>query len=511
MEQTFRQMLGQRIALGFHGIRLPKEFLELIREYQVGNVILFQRNIESASQLRELCGQIREQILQITGIAPFIIIDEEGGMVSRMAQHAVNIPGAMAMAATGEPRNAALAAGITARQLRGLGPNFNMAPVLDVNTNRDNPVIGVRSYGDDPEVVARFGENVVRGYQGTGVLCCGKHFPGHGDTAVDSHLGLPCVDKSLEELERGQLIPFRRAIAAGIPAIMSSHILFPQIEPEKVPATMSRRIITGLLKERLGFRGLVLSDCLEMNAIQKFYGTDRGFVAALQAGVDMAEISSSFDLEYQALKYANEVAEQGGFDRPEMEASVQKILTFKEQLERYPLEPSLCNLPQDRKLAAELARKAITCYQGTPFATNDKTFFCGCEDYRTSGAANIFASVEPFPVYMERALGGCGEITPKNPTEQEIQEIVRRAESWDSIVFASCNAHLFGGQLLLAKALADLGKPMMIVALRNPYDLPKMPQVTCKIAAFDYTRDSFEGLIPVFRGQRPQGNMPVKL
>ena len=511
MEQTFRYMLGQRIALGFHGTRLPGEFQDLIRKYQVGNVILFQRNIESADQLRELCGQIRELIVEVTGAIPFIIIDEEGGMVSRIAQHAVNIPGAMAMGATGDPENAALAAGITARQLRGLGPNFNMAPVLDVNTNRDNPVIGVRSYGDDPETVARFGENLIRGYAGSGILCCGKHFPGHGDTAVDSHLGLPCINKSLEELERGELIPFRRAIAAGVPAIMSSHILFPQIEPEKIPATMSRRVITGLLKEHLGFRGLVLSDCLEMNAIQKFYGTDRGFVAALQAGIDLAQISSSFELECQALGYANEVAEQGGFDRDEMEASVEKILAYKKQLEQYPMEPSLCNLPEDRALAADLARKAITCYQGTPFAVNDRTFFCGCEDYRTSGAANVFASVEPFPVYMEKALGGKGEITPKDPTPEEIQEIVRRAEGWDSIVFASCNAHLFRGQLALAKALAELGKPMMIVALRNPYDLPQMPRVSCQIAAFDYTKDSFEGLIPVFRGQLPQGKLPVKL
>ena len=142
---------------------------------------------------------------------------------------------------------------------------------------------------------------------------------------MDSHVGLPCVDKTVEELEKMELIPFRRAIEAGIPAIMSTHILFPKIEPDRVPGTMSRKIITGLLKERLGFQGLVFTDCLEMNAIQKFYGTAKGMVEAFRAGVDLAEISSTFSLECDAVRYANEVAEQGGFDMDEMRASVKKI------------------------------------------------------------------------------------------------------------------------------------------------------------------------------------------
>ena len=305
MELTIRQMIGQKTILGFHGPDLPEDFEAFIREYQVGNVILFQRNVQSADQLYTLCQKIRRVILEATGFPPFIVIDQEGGLVSRIPPDAVNVPSAMALGATGNPENAFEAAKITARQLRGLGPNFTMAPVLDVNSNADNPVIGVRSYGDDPRLVAVFGEAAVRGYEDSGVLCCGKHFPGHGDTSVDSHVGLPCVDKTVEELEKMELIPFRRAIEAGIPAIMSTHILFPKIEPDKVPGTMSRKIITGLLKERLGFQGLVFTDCLEMNAIQKFYGTAKGMVEAFRAGVDLAEISSTFSLECDAVRYAN--------------------------------------------------------------------------------------------------------------------------------------------------------------------------------------------------------------
>lgn len=506
-----KQMLGQKIVLGFHGLEMPEEFVNLIREYKIGNVIIFQRNVESAQQLRRLCGQIRQVIQEATGYLPFIIIDQEGGMVSRIPADAVNVPSAMALGAAGDPENTHLAAQITARQLRGLGPNFTMAPVLDVNTNANNPVIGIRSYGDDPEKVADHGVAAVRGYEGSGILCCGKHFPGHGDTAVDSHLGLPCVDKSLAELENAELIPFRRAVEAGIPAIMSSHILFPQIEPEKIPGTMSRRIITGLLKERLGFKGLVLTDCLEMNAIQKFYGTSEGMLAAFQAGVDLAEISSTFSLEADAVRYVNEAAERGELDLEEVRASVEKILAYKEKLAEYPLEPELCNRDEDRAAAAALAAKAVTCCSGTPIAVNEKTLFCGCADYRTTEAANKIACVDPFPAYMSRCFGAQGLVTPKDPGEADIANAVEEAKKWDSIVLSTCNGHLFPGQLALAEALQKLGKPMMIVLLRNPYDLPRLPECDCRLALFDYTEDSFRALTQVLRGAEAPGRMPVRL
>ena len=510
MELTIGQMLGQKIILGFHGTELPEDFIALIREYKIGNVILFQRNVESAEQLRRLCRQIRSVIMDACGILPFIVIDQEGGMVSRLPADAVNIPGAMALGAAGDPMNATIGAEITARQLRGLGPNFNMAPVLDVNTNSRNPVIGVRSYGDDPHKVAEFGEAVVRGYENSGIFCCGKHFPGHGDTAVDSHLGLPVVEKTLEELEQAELIPFRRAIAAGIPAIMSSHILFPQIEKEKIPCTMSRTIITDLLKKKLGFKGLVFSDCLEMQAIQKYYGTALGMVSAFKAGIDLAEISSTFALEQEAVSYVNEAAQNGEFDLQEIRESAEKIIAFKKQLEVCEIQEELCNRPGDRAIVKKMAEKALCCCSGTPFRVNDRTFYCGCADYRTTEAANKTSVVDPFAEFMCRHLGGGCMVTDKNPDEKQILAAVRAAENWDSIVLATCNGHLFRGQIRLAEALAAIGKPMMIVTTRHPYDLPLLPACSCRISAFDYTEDAFEALIKVFRGGKMTGTIPVK-
>ena len=239
--------VGQRIMAGFPGTEIDEAFAALVREYKIGNVILFRRNVESREQLARLCAELRALIVAETGVEPLIAIDQEGGVVTRLSDDMLNTPGAMALAAAGgdAPYRAGL---LTARELSSCGINFNLAPVLDINSNPANPVIGVRSFGDDPERAPALALEFLRGTLEGGVMACGKHFPGHGDTAVDSHLGLPLVEKNREMLEKCELLPFRRAMEAGIPAIMTSHVLFPGLEPEKLPATMSRRILTGLLR-----------------------------------------------------------------------------------------------------------------------------------------------------------------------------------------------------------------------------------------------------------------------
>lgn len=510
MEMTIKEMLGQKLIFGFHGTELSPEFISLIREYKIGNVILFLRNVASADQLRTLCSQIQKLILEETGYPAFIVIDQEGGMVTRLPQDAVNVPGAMALAATGDPENARKASEITIRQLRGLGANFNMAPVLDVNNNPRNPVIGVRSFGDCTDAVSAFGVASAKPYEGSGILCCGKHFPGHGDTAVDSHLGIPKVEKTEEELEQLELIPFRRAVEAGIPAIMISHVMFPNIESENVPCTMSRRIVTDLLKKKMGFDGLVLTDCMEMLAIQDHYGTPEGCVAAIKAGVDLAEISSTIALEWGAAKLVNEAAQRGEFDMEEIKASVEKILEYKKKI-CFEIDPVLCNLEEDRKAAAAMARQAITCCAGSAPLADEKTFFCGCADYRASGAGNEDGSAGTFVDFMCKAFGAQGVVTSKDPDAAEIAAVAAQAAQFDQIILNTCNGHLFQGQIALAKALAETGKPLTVVALRNPYDIPMLPACKCRIAAYDYSTPAFQALEEVFRGGEMTGKAPVAL
>ena len=273
---TNQILIGQRLVAGFPGTAITPELVQVIRQYKIGNIILFRENISDAAQLRTLCADLTELIRRETGYDPFIMVDQEGGVVTRLSEDCVNVPGAMALASTGDPGNTYLAGKLTGAELRSLGINFDLAPSVDVNCNPANPIIGVRSYGDTPSTVVKYATGMIRGLQDGGVLCLAKHFPGHGDTSMDSHLTLPCVDKPRTELKKMELAPFRAVIADGVPAIMTAHILFPTLDDSGVPATMSRRIVTDLLRGEMGFTGLVTSDCMEMQAVQKFFGTVNG-------------------------------------------------------------------------------------------------------------------------------------------------------------------------------------------------------------------------------------------
>ena len=253
---TDLERIGQRLVTGFPGTALTPELVQVVKEYKIGNIILFRENIASADQLRTLCADLQTLIRSETGHDAFIMIDQEGGAVTRLPESCINVPGSMALAATGDPETTYLAGKLTGEELRSLGVNFNLAPSVDVNCNPANPIIGVRSYGDTPATVAKYAAGMIRGLQDGGVLCLAKHFPGHGDTSLDSHLTLPCVDKPRDELERMELAPFRAAIADGVPAIMTAHILFPALDDSGVPATMSRRIVTGLLRGEMSFTAL---------------------------------------------------------------------------------------------------------------------------------------------------------------------------------------------------------------------------------------------------------------
>jgi beta-N-acetylhexosaminidase len=269
----------ERLARGcllpsFPGLEVP-DWVQRELDGGLGGITLFAYNVRDGAQLADLTGRLRG------GREILVAIDEEGGDVTRLeAAAGSSFPGNLALGAVDDPALTEEVAAAIAAELARAGVNLNLAPVADANTNPDNPVIGVRSFGADPELVARHVAAFVRGTQRQGVAACAKHFPGHGDTAVDSHLDLPVVEGDLELA----LLPFRAAIEAGVQAIMTAHLLVPALDD--APATLSRRIVTGLLREELGFGGLVITDALEMRAISAGVGVEEGSVRALEAGVD---------------------------------------------------------------------------------------------------------------------------------------------------------------------------------------------------------------------------------
>lgn len=510
---NLNEMIGQRMVSGFPGPKMSEAFIEAVKKYKLGNVILFKWNVESAAQLKNLCTEIQALVTRETGQPAFITIDQEGGTVTRMPNDAVCVPGAMTIAATGDPENAYEAGLITAKELRALSINFDLAPVLDVNSNRANPVIGVRSYGDDPDKVAAFGVRMMRGLTDGGVLSSAKHFPGHGDTTVDSHLGLPCIDKSIEELESCELIPFRAAIDAGIPAVMTTHILFPQIEKEHLPATMSRTIMTGILRQRLNFKGLIISDCMMMKAIAEHYGTVNGVVSAMRAGVDLVFVCHDPALACQAMDAVKAACLNGTISMDEMKESAERILKYKENLSpEAGAEKTSAIDAEHRAAVRRMMRDAVTLVRGNVPPLGDRPVFIGCPAFASTQASNPHCDSDVFSVAMQKRLGGDAITITQDPTDAEIQAAAEQTRGHSSVIVATVNGTLRRGQLRLVHALCALSMPTVCVAMRNPYDLAEIPKDACALAAYEYDDMSLDAVADVLNGLlTPRGMLPVQL
>ena len=296
-----------------------------LAEHHVGGVCLFSRNIRDRVQLIDYTGELRA----LLGEDLIVAVDQEGGGVVRV-RDVPYPPGAMALGAADDSDLTRAVAAATARGLRAVGVTLDFAPVADVNNNPNNPVIADRSFGNDPEHVARHVGAFVEGLQAEGVGATAKHFPGHGDTDTDSHEALPRLGVSLERLEHTELVPFRDAIHAGVAAVMSYHGLIPVLDAE-MPATLSRAIMTGLLRERLGFDGLVLTDALNMRAIADTYGPAEAAVRALSAGVDMPLHVGPMAEHREILVAVERAHAEGRLDPEETARSLERVRRFSER------------------------------------------------------------------------------------------------------------------------------------------------------------------------------------
>ena len=520
---TLREKIGQMFVCGFPGTSMNGEFIELVKKYKVGNVILFKHNIESLAQMKTLCADIQKLIQSETGFPAFITIDQEGGAVSRLAEDELNVPGAMALAATGDEKNAYTAGLLTAEILRGCGVNFDLAPVLDVNSNPNNPVIGVRSYGDNPDIVARFGIQMIRGLAEGGVLSSAKHFPGHGDTSVDSHLTLPTVRKTRAELDKVELMPFAKAVRSPLSAVTISHIVFPAIDKD-VPATMSKKIVTDLLKKELGFSGLVISDCMEMKAVQKFFGTPQSCVGAINAGIELIFISHTVSTARDSLDEVFKECENGRIKAEVIDGALSKIIALKEKLPRAdslsgkPLSGERLN--EIKKAIADLRKKTITAYPSAAVRFPDfgeNPFFAGPQPFIITNVSNDVDTSISFASHMQKEFGGTAADTSIDPDDAEIAKIRAQAENASAIAAATYNGHVKRGQLKLVRALAELGKPLLVAALRNPYDLGCLSENllqrgVCGIAAYEYSNSVLSCITDILkRGENCEGRLGLTI
>ncbi len=292
-----KRRAGQRLVVGFTGTSPSPEFRRFVADASPAGFILFKRNVEEPAQVADLN---RELASLVDPAYPALLsVDQEGGRVQRVRE--VAWPPLRCLGNIDHPPTTAQFARALADEVRALGFNLNYAPVADVDSNPANPVIGDRSFGRDPRAVARHLDAYIRVTQERGLIACAKHFPGHGDTSVDSHLDLPIVEKELPDLLQTELLPFRAAVAAGVGVVMTAHVVFPALDEDN-PATMSRRVLHGLLREELGYKGVVISDDLEMKAVRGRYELERQLDLACRATVDLFCVSETLDLCVEAFE-----------------------------------------------------------------------------------------------------------------------------------------------------------------------------------------------------------------
>lgn len=503
---TVEEKVGQVMMGYFDGPALSGELLDRIKALHLGGVILYSKtgNIENPRQVAALTGGIQQAARDANLPSLFVAIDQEGGNVVRLTKGVTVFPSQMCLGATGNEALAASMATVTARELRTLGINFNFAPVVDVNSNPRNPVIGIRSFGSSPELVARLGAAMVPAYAAEKVVCSAKHFPGHGDTSVDSHVGLPQVSADRAHLDAVEWVPFKAMIAAGVPAIMTAHVVVPALAPE--PGTLSPVLLSALRKD-LGFQGLIVTDSLSMGAISKHWGLPEASIKALNAGADLllygADVehaASEQDGIFQALVKA---VRDGRIPLSRLNEAARRNLLLKAKygILDDPM-PRPDGLGKTQVAVAErIAEEAVTLLanedQLLPLDETDKIPVL----WPDSQAESLETLLSACPQLEERAL-------PADLSDEMVQELA-----------ASFQGPLIVGLFDLAKHpswgfLVDALKEQrpILLAMRSPYDLLRFPWVRTAVATYGDRPVSVQALGRLLKGEiAPKGHLPVDL
>ncbi|MFE2300914.1 glycoside hydrolase family 3 protein [Streptomyces sp. NPDC059445] len=495
---------------------------ELIAKYRVGGIIYFAwaHNTRDPHQIAALSNGIQRASLELPRGLPLLIsTDQEHGIVARVGKPATLFPGAMALGAGGSRSDARTVGRISGAELRAIGINQDYSPDADVNVNPANPVIGVRSFGADPDAVAGLVAAEVKGYQSSGVAATAKHFPGHGDTAVDSHFGFPVITHSRELWSELDAVPFRAAIRAGIDSIMTAHIMVPALDPAGDPATLSHPILTGILRGELGYDGVVVTDSLGMEGVRTKYGDDRVPVLALKAGVDQLLNPPDLNVAWNAVLNA---VRGGELTEARLDESILRILRLKakhgvlsDPYVRDAAVDRVVGVPEHLRAADRIAERTTTLLVNEegllPLSRlrTPRVLVVGADP------ASPSLSDGPPTTVMAAALTGLGFTatalsTGTAPSAATIAKAVTAAADADAVVALTYNLTATGAQKTLVDRLVATGVPVTAVAIRNPYDIAQIPGVGACLASYSWTDVEVRAAARVIAGRvEPRGALPV--
>jgi beta-N-acetylhexosaminidase len=510
---TLEQKIGQVMVIGFDGMIVDADLRRMISEYHVGGVILFARNVQSPQQVAVLTNELQKIALESGSPGLFIAIDQEGGRVARLTEDKgfTEFSSAMALTATGDPQNAHRVAAAMAAEMRVVGINVDFAPDLDVNNNPANPVIGIRSFSSNPVKVAEYGLAFAKGLQENGILAFGKHFPGHGDTSIDSHIDLPLVPHNRDRLNKIELVPFKAAIAADFAGIMSAHVTFPAIDSTPgLAATLSRPVLTGLLRDELGFNGLIVTDSLEMGALAaNGYPPQVGAPLALAAGADLLLFNRDHVMHREAFANLIQAVKDGKISEGQLNDSVGRILQMKKRfglLNPVPVEvdaaASSLQTTEHVTLSRELAQKAITLIRDPlgliPLKPNAESVMV-----ETSGVRDLTK-------YLE--LNGNTLIVDTQPGASQIADIIHAAQNGRIVIVPVDDLNINKYQLKLVEDLLEAGSSVIVLAHRNPFDAALLPENATVLITYGFNPPIRDALAEVLSGRiEPSGILPITL
>jgi beta-N-acetylhexosaminidase len=447
---------------------------------------------------------------------PLIIsTDQEGGTVNRL-KGGTHFPGNMVIGATAQTGFARKAGRAIALQLKSAGINMDFAPVVDVNNNPLNIVIGVRSFGSDPHLVANMGVAFIKGMQKAGIASCAKHFPGHGDTSADSHLELPVIEHSRERLEKVEIYPFKQAIKAGVDSIMTAHIFVPALEPgDGIPATLSSNILNGLLRKELGFEGVIITDCMEMKAIADNFGTVEGAVIAIEAGADIVLISHTLAKQKAAIEETIKAVKKGRITEERIRESVLRILKLKEKRIRSGCPPGTrygkIGKNKEEKIAREISKAGVTLIK------NQENLIPLKGSYKKIMVVDFIAKKLSLAEDEVRGKDLLVDFLRKDGMDVRYSAITEKSKGLplvaglDLIIVCANNVLQNTFQVSAIKELQNTGIPIIVI-LGNPYDfqvLNEMPEV---LIIYDCSPFNLEVAVGIIKGKyKAKGVLPVNL
>lgn len=504
---NLEDLVGQQIMIGVSGTKVTDEAIQLFKDTRALGLILFRPNSASAMGLRDLISGLESAL----GRRLLVAIDHEGGRVIHLTEGVTVFPDNWALGNTGNEDYARRQGEIEAKELMRLGIDLNLAPTVDVLTERFSPNIGIRSYGRDPELVARLGAARIKAMQAGGVSACAKHFPGQGQSPLDAHLNLPVLATPMDEMKRVHLKPFTEAINAGVRAIMTSHPVYPEIDPEKTPATFSKKVVRDLLRKYFDFKGAILSDDLEMGALRGICSVGEAAVRAIEAGHDMVLICHGAKESREAYAALLEAYKNGRLDPDELEKSAERIEALKSKTANRFEGFEAHSEPGGAELAARIAKEGMTVSGENRALEMDAAETLGVIFPRISSLKDLIF-IEPKmadeKTYLQQIFASRNfpkpeiEVVGLDPSDAEIEKAVFLSKKYRQTIFFCYDAHLYPQSKKMLEEIEKVSGKLAVVLLRDPYDEEFVAAKSACVTVYGFRSIQIEAALEAFRVTR---------